>query len=164
MFMKCTDYENVNDTFCQILKKRRDKSVVKGRIDIEHIALAKKAEFIYNIISSFSTKSEYIYRILFWEKDQVLKVFFKQYFSEIEYTIYQSYQNKQKPGICFVSGDELSKSFFKLLITNHFNYELAKNPSLNIRIQIFFRIKGFNIVFDIYDDRGFYLVWISLNS
>jgi hypothetical protein len=159
MFLQDIDCKSVDDFFRQRLSKKQDKNIVKGRVDIEHISLTKKSQFIYDIISSFNAISGCTYRILFWEKNEIIESFFKLNFPKKEYIIYQPYKNKKSPGICFVRDLEIDKMFFKMLINNHFNFELAKNPSLCVRVQMYIYITGFKILLDIYDDRGFYLFW-----
>ena len=47
------------------------------------------------------------------------------------------------------------EKIFRQLLTNHFNYETAEDPSLNIRVQICLNEETEIRLLDIYDDRGF---------
>ena len=71
-----------------------------------------------------------------------------------EYWLSTRYNNKEAPGIIYLDMDAFDEKVFRSLLTNHFNYEMAENPSLNIRVQICLNEKKGTRLLDIYDDRG----------
>ena len=94
-----------------------------------------------------------MYKILFWEKDEVLE----NCLAFWNYKKIKSYKNGIKPGIIFVEQDKIDTEFIDFILLRHFNFELAKEPSLNIKVQFFIKFDDqFSMLFDIYDDRGFY--------
>lgn len=159
MTLQNIDYENIDEIFRQTLNRKPDRNNVKGIVNIEHISLNKKSQFVFEILSSFNVLSECTYRILFWERNDVIEDFFKLNFPKKEHVVYIPYQDKKLPGICIVHDIKIDEFFFKSLINNHFNFELAKEPSLCIRVQMCIHITGFKIFIDIYDDRGLYIYW-----
>lgn len=146
----------INRFFCNILSKKKYRKSVYGKFDIEHVILSKKADFICNMIKSLNIESV-LCRILFWEKDEIIESFLKKQISINEYVIYRGYNNKIMPGICFIQVSRDITSFLKILLTNHFNFELGKMKSLNVRVQICIDTKYNGYLLDIYDDRGFYM-------
>lgn len=149
------DYNTVNDFFCKALRKKNKKSVCT-RCDIEPIALIRKADFICNIIKSL--EAEYIIcRILFWEKNEKIESFLQKHIPGNEYVVYKHYNNRMTPGICFVHASKDMIPFLRVLLANHFNFELAKAPSLSVRVQICINTKYLGFLLDVYDDRGFFM-------
>ena len=56
--------------------------------------------------------------------------------------------------------ERVEPNFLRSILLRHFNFELAKEPSLNIRVQLAVNNKEkFSILFDIYDDRGCYVYY-----
>jgi len=82
-------------------------------------------------------------------------------FPNKKYKKTSSYKNGKQPGNIFTDEEVLDISFLKLLLSNHFNFEMAKEPSLNIRVQLCVNLHSFIILLDIYDDRGFDIYFIS---
>ena len=72
-----------------------------------------------------------------------------------EYWLNTSYRNEEDPGILYIDMDSFDEKVFRNLLTNHFNYEMAEDPSLNMRVQICLNEKNGTRLLDIYDDRGF---------
>jgi hypothetical protein len=145
-------YDNINNLFNAKLRKKR--GLIKGKIEMSHVFFDKKNDFILNILSLY--KYNIIYRILFWESDSKMKDLLEKYSVGDSYVIYKSYNKKKRPGVLFIKGSchSLDYELAKSILINHFNYELAKKPSLNMRVQIYLDCVNGEILLDIYDDRG----------
>jgi len=140
-------------SFEKLLEKKEGKNIIKGRFDIEPVPVLKKIEFI---IQFFSLKfiEGLTYKLLFWEKDDLL-VSFMNSINVMKYSIITSYKNGEVPGVLFIDMDTFNETVFRQLLIHHFNYEIAEDPSLNIRVQICLNEKKSITLLDIYDDRGF---------
>ena len=80
---------------------------------------------------------------------------------KVNYKKIKSYKNGIKPGIIFLEQDKIDTKFIDFILLRHFNFELAKEPSLNIKVQFFIKFDDqFSMLFDIYDDRGFYAYYL----
>jgi hypothetical protein len=145
-----------------ILKTKEGKNLIKGRFDIESIQLKHKADFLISFISLQEEIFSITYKILFWEKDEVIERFFNLNFSPKQYKINKTYRGGKLPGSVFVDESGIDKIFLKTLLDSHFNYEMAKEPSLNIRVQLCINVKDIVVLLDIYDDRGFYIYYLKL--
>lgn len=62
----------------------------------------------------------------------------------------------------FIDDGILDISFLKSILNNHFNFEMAKEPSQNLRVQISVNLDNIIILLDIYDDRGFDIYYIPV--
>ncbi len=152
--------ENFDLKLLKLLKNKKGKNIATGRFDIENIELRKKADFIIKFILSIKSIISVTYKILYWEKDAILKAFFTN-LGKNNFGISNSYRNGKLPGVVFTEEAVIDESFLKLLLENHFNYEMAKEPALNLRIQICINQEELITVLDIYDDRGFGVLYLS---
>lgn len=150
--------------FKKILMKKEGHNIVNSRFDLEKLEFKFKADFIINLISSLNDIKGITCKILFWEDDLKVEKFINLYHQNKAYTKTKSYKNGKKPGIVFIDDISINESFLKLLLNSHFNFELAKEPSQNIRIQICVNLEKYIMLFDIYDDRGFFLYYINFNK
>ena len=76
------------------------------------------------------------------------------------YTKARPYKNGARAGVIFIKEKAFDPNFLRSVLLHHFNFELAKEPSLNIRVQLAANNKEkFSILFDIYDDRGCYVYY-----
>ncbi|WP_259014676.1 hypothetical protein [Emticicia fluvialis] len=153
--------ENFDILLLKLLKSKKGKNIITGRFDIENIELKKKAGFIIKFILSIKCIKTVTYKILYWENDEVLKEFFNNS-SNNNFNISISYNYGKIPGVIFVEDTDIDEFFLKLLLENHFNYEMAKEPALNLRIQVCINQEEFITVLDIYDDRGFDIFYLML--
>lgn len=159
--MDIIDSKNFDSKFLKILKNKKGRNVAKGRFDIENIEMSKKSDFIVAFLLSLKFIKGITYKILFWEKDDVLTELFKFNFSNKKSEISVSYRSGKLPGVLFVNDREVDELFLRLILENHFNYEMAKNPALNLRVQICINQEEFLTLLDIYDDRGFDIYYLS---
>lgn len=146
---------NYDEYFANFLKKKKARNVLKGRFDLEYITLNRKSTHLIKFLSSFDEIIKITYKILFWDKNEVISDFLKKNNQYDLSTFKCSYRNGIKPGILFIEDKKIDHVFIKSLLDHHFNHELAKSPSLNIRVQICLNLKEQIILLDIYDDRGF---------
>lgn len=160
MIREKIDSENFDETFERLLEEKKGQNVIKGRFDIEPVELNEKLDFIIRLLLSFKSIAGFTYKILFWEKDNLVEGLLKSTKEKV-YKVATSYKNEELPGIIFVDSDTLDEPFLKALLTNHFNYEMAKDPSLNLRIQICVSHEGYKTLLDIYDDRGFDIYYLK---
>jgi len=154
MIREKIDSKNFDESFGNLLKEKKGQGVIKGRFDIEPVALEKKLDFIVQFFFSLRVVKCLTYKILFWEKDDLLTSLMTS-MNVTKYWLSTSYDNGEVPGVLYVDMDTFDESVFRLLLTNHFNYELAEDPSLNIRVQICLSEENKIKLLDIYDDRGF---------
>jgi len=152
--------ENFDKRLLKLLNSKRGKNISTSRVDIENIELRKKAEFIIKILLSIKLINSVTYKILYWEKDEILKEFFNNSRNS-NYSISRSYRNGKIPGVVFLDDTTIEEFFLKSLLENHFNYEMASEPALNLRVQICVNQEEFITVLNIYDDRGFDIFYLS---
>lgn len=152
--MEIVNSKNFDQSFKKLLKVKKGKNIVRGRFDLEPIKLKTKAEFIIHLISSLKSIIGITYKILFWEDDAKIENFLKLNFPNMMYEKTSSYKNGKQAGIIFIDG-KIDISFLRLILNNHFNFEMAKEPSQNIRIQLCVNLDDYIMLLDIYDDRGF---------
>jgi hypothetical protein len=159
MIQEKVDSKNFDKSFGKYLEGIESDKIVKGRFDIEPVEIEVKLNFIVRLILAFKPIASFTYKILYWEEDDLLKRLIETGEYQ-DYSVAAPYKNGELPGIIFVDGETFDESFFKLLLTNHFNYELAKEPSLNLRVQICINYETGIVLLDVYDDRGFDIYYI----
>jgi hypothetical protein len=154
------DSKNFDKNFKEVLENKKGQNFIYGRYDLESVRFELKSIFIIQFLFSLKSLESLTYKILFWEKEERIKSFFLSDFKNKKYEITTSYMNGQNPGILYIDDRLLDKAFLKALLDNHFNYEMAVEPSLNMRVQICINQEDFNILMDIYDDRGFDIYYL----
>jgi len=153
------DSKNFDQVLGQILARKEGKKIIKGQFDIDSVTLAHKLDFIMVLLASFQTIRGLTYKILFWDRIDSIKDLIES--SEKKCQIASLYEGYEHPGVIFVDDKALDISFCKQLLVNHFNYEMAKTPSLNLRIQLCINHSYDVTLLDIYDDRGFYIYYLG---
>lgn len=159
MMRRKIDSSNFEKSFSKLLEIKKGEKVIKGRFDLEPIELEARLDFIIQLLLSFKSVVGLTYKILFWEKNNFLQSFFE--FNQKKYSIVTPYQNGELPGVIFLDEDVLDQSFIKSLLIIHFNYEMAKDPSLNLRVQLCVNHEKYITLLDIYDDRGFDIYYLK---
>lgn len=150
--------DNFDMKLGSILKNKISDNVVRARFDIQKIQHRAKLNFINDLIDSTNAVS-ITYKILFWEKScKIIEL--PLFGEESKYLIRNEYNGGEFPGIVFLDSCKVNKDLLFNLLTNHFNYEQAKDPGLNIRLQIYIEYNCNAQLFDIYDDRGFDLYYL----
>lgn len=149
------DSSNFDTTFLKLLKRKKANNVATSRFDLEAMEIQGKITFLYNLISSFNPFTGLTYKILFWENNETIREFLNHNFTKDIIQNKTPYKNGRLPGIVYINTKKINTSSIKALLNNHFNYEIAKSPSLNIRIQICINHENLVVLLDIYDDRGF---------
>jgi hypothetical protein len=163
MIQKRIDSKNFDKNFENLLKTKKGKNILKGRFDIESSQLVKKIDFIIYLLSSIKLINGLTYKILFWEEVTPLQNLIECYIDK-KYIMTIPYKNGKLPGVIFIDDKILDELFLKELLTNHFNYELAKDPSLNLRVQICVNQEDYLTLLDIYDDRGFDTYYVEVSK
>ena len=153
---------NFNQNFKKLLKIKKGRGIANGRLCIESITLKDKAEFVILLISSLKSIIGITYKILFWEEDVKIEKFLELNFPNKRYEKVLSYKNGKQAGAIFIDDGILDISFLKSILNNHFNFEMAKEPSQNLRVQISVNLDNIIILLDIYDDRGFDIYYIPV--
>ena len=161
MEMKLFNSASFDEKFQKLLKNKKGKNAVKGRLDLEPIKFNAKAEFIIVFMNSLKLSAGITYKISFWENDSKVEDYFKLNHPKKKYVKTSSYKNRQKGGVVFLDEEVLDIHFLKSILSNHFNFEMAKTPSLNIRVQLSAELENYIILLDIYDDRGLDIYFIS---
>lgn len=136
---------------------RNKRGVARSRIDFENIDVEAKIRLVMFLISKANHLDSVVYKILFWERDEKIEEYLLKNIDKRKYIKTKSYKNGARAGVIFIKEKALEPNFLRSILLHHFNFELAKEPSLNIRVQLAVNNKEkFSILFDIYDDRGCY--------
>lgn len=139
--------------------RRNKRGIAKSRIDFENIDVEAKIRLIMFLISKVSRLDSVVYKILFWERDEKIEEYLLKNMKG-RYTKAKPYKNGARAGVIFIKEKMFDLNFLRSILLRHFNFELAKEPSLNIRVQLTANNKDkFSILFDIYDDRGCYVYY-----
>lgn len=148
------------DTFFQnLLKVEKHNKTIIAKYDIEPVKQQEKIDFIEYIINSFKPFFSITYKILFWEKSEIIQQFIDSN-KEKTFLRLTNYKGGKDSGTVFVDDDYFDKTFFEALLINHFNFEMAEDPSMNIRVQICISSESKISIIDIYDDRGFNIYYL----
>lgn len=151
------DPTNFDIEFRKISRNKR--GIARSRIDFENIDVEAKIRLVMFLISKASHLDSVVYKILFWERDEKIEEYLLKNMKG-QYTKAKPYKNGARAGIIFIKEKTLEPNFLRSILLRHFNFELAKEPSLNIRVQLAVNNKEkFSILFDIYDDRGCYVYY-----
>ena len=139
--------------------RRNKRGIARSRIDFENIDVEAKIRLIMFLISKASHLDSVVYKILFWERDEKIEEYLLKNMKG-RYTKARPYKNGARAGVIFIKEKAFDPNFLRSVLLHHFNFELAKEPSLNIRVQLVANNKEkFSILFDIYDDRGCYVYY-----
>jgi hypothetical protein len=157
------DSKNFDQNFKKLLEEKKGQNVVVGRFNIDPVTLEAKSGFVIHLLSSFKLIRGFVYKILFWEDDELVEKFLKDRFENKEYTKVFGYKKRETPGVIFLEDEMLDVFFLEQLLITHFNFEMAKEPALNMRVQICINRDNSPILLDIYDDRGFDVYFINEN-
>ena len=152
--MTLIDSQNFKDTFDKLLRNKKGDNIVTGRYDLESLKINDKILFIFEAFIKNKDVRGITYNLLYWEKDGLIKGFLDSKKKE-NYLIFRNYSGEAIPGEILLDQKEIEFSFFQSLLINHFNHELALEPSINLRVQICINYKNKYLLLDIYDDRGF---------
>ena len=158
--MKKVEYinsENFDKELKEIIDSENGKKVGGARCSIDDIHISKKSKFVINFIQSLSSISGVTFKVLFWETQEVIESFFRETFPNKSYKMAISYGGGQEPGVFFVDDNTPDTIFIKELLDHHFNFELAADPALNLRVFIAINQDNLTWLLEIYDDRGFYM-------
>ncbi len=152
------EIENINSSnfdrnLKKLLKIKEGRNIANGRLCLESIKLKDKAELVILLISSLKSIISITYKILFWEEDIKIEKFLELNFPNKRYEKVLSYKNGKRAGVIFIDDRILDESFLKSVLDNHFNFEMAKEPSQNLRVQICVNLNNIIMLLDIYDDR-----------
>ena len=157
MIKSIIDSTNFDIEFRKISRNKR--GVARSRIDFENIDVEAKIRLVMFLISKASHLDSVVYKILFWERDEKIEEYLLKNMKG-QYTKAKPYKNGARAGVIFIKEKTLEPNFLRSILLHHFNFELAKEPSLNIRVQLAVNNKEkFSILFDIYDDRGCYVYY-----
>jgi len=177
--MSMDDFNNIKNfdkKFRQLLHTKGGRDILKGRCCMESIKLKNKVDFIMQLFLFSEGLLSLTYKIFFWETDKVMEEFVENNF--LHKTIEESnkpkeskicvkarsYKGKRIPGVMYLEDQLIDGNFFKKLLNVHFNFELALEPSLSLRVQICVNKKDLVLLLDIYDDRGFNLHMVTKNK
>lgn len=147
--------------FGKILKTKNGKNIAISRFDIENIDHSCKVDFIISFLFSLNNIIAITYKILHWEDDWKIEEFIKSNNLNKGFEKKLPYKNGKSPGIIFIDDEVLDKTFLIRLLNIHFNYEVALEPSQNLRIQLCVNLDSLIVLFDFYDDRGFDVYFIN---
>ena len=149
------DISNFDKIFNQILAIKKGKNVVYSRMILDDLGASVRVHFIVDYVNSFKRTTGLTYKMLFWEDDLKIVNAFNEFTNLKNHVkIHRSYKNTEIPGEIFYSEKIVNEILLRGLISMHFNFEHAIEPSFNARLQICINRENNNILLDIYDDRG----------
>jgi hypothetical protein len=128
------------------------KRFIWSRYYLDDYEFTKRIDFVLNQIKNHAQR-EFICEIKYWEDNNKMENFLQQL--KTPYSIVKEYKNGKKCGIIVINDKKLDIHFFKNLLINHYNYELAYEPALSVKIMLFINYEDYLMAFDFYDDRGF---------
>ena len=138
----------------RILQKKIKKNVLNCFCNLENISQNKRTDLMLNEIKNNKATDRILIRIIFWEDTNFIVKYLKTIDDKFE--LISEYSGEKQGGLILNQFNDNNFSVLKSILISHFNYELAKKPSLNIRLQICVPCEEFKVLYDIYDDRGFY--------
>lgn len=163
MKLKIISSKNFDDYFKNIFEDKKKNDVISGRYDFESIEVNNKINFLFKKFIDVPNFESLTFKILYWEKDNIIEEFFNS--NDInDYLITNNYLGEEKPGEVFIDNKKFNNIFFDNLLVNHFNYEKALEPSINIRVQICINYEDCLSLLDIYDDRGLNVYYIGYGN
>lgn len=145
-------YYKFLDIYNNRKKYELEKKFIWSRFYFDNFSFDKRVNFVIEMIKE-SLKEEFILEIKFWDNNILTLDFFKNLTNRN--SILEEYKGEESPGIIIVYGRNLELSFFIELLQSHYNYELAEDPSLNIKVLLFIDTTKCLKIYDFYDDRGF---------
>lgn len=153
--------------FGKILSKKILPEIPRMRIYLEEISEVRlKALFLREFVERFAEHKSFFVKILFWESpnDFIEKVLISKFRSNKINITRQTKVDSSDPCIVWFNGDKLEPILLEEMILWHFNFELAENPSANMRIQFCLINSIDQILWDVYDDRGCDVYWFKKNT
>lgn len=145
-------YNNYIAAYKNYKKFEEEGKLIWCRYYLDDYQFNQRVDFVLELIRNY-VKEEFVMEVQFWEKNELISDFFKNIKNSC--SIIKKYRNKQDPGVIISEDYCLDMDFFQQLLQNHYNYELAYEPSLSVKILLFIDKKDYLMVFDFYDDRGF---------
>lgn len=154
-------HNNFDSKFNKILKQKRGRNIVRSNFDIENISIDKKIDFIIHRITEFEFRN-IIYKIIFWDDNNRINDFLNNKYDFDHIIVSKQYKNGATPGVIFIEDTKINILFLRKILLLHFNFEFAKIPCINMKLQIFLKLIDNNdILIDIYDDRGFNIYFLN---
>jgi hypothetical protein len=154
-----TKYKKYSKIFKRYKEYEKRKKIVWSRYYLDEYDFSRRVDFILNLIQSHVQK-EFVVEIKYWEDNYKMAIFLEQ--SKNSYSIIKEYKNGQKPGIIVINDNNMDMRFFENLLSNHYNFELACEPALSIKVLLFINYDDYLMIFDFYDDRGFIISYYFL--
>ncbi len=145
-------YSELIEIYHNRAKYEAEDRFIWNRYYLDNYSFNKRVEFVTDLIKK-DVKEDFLLEIKFWDNTELVLDFFKKLKNKNYFL--EDYKGGEKPGIIIVDDKNLEIEFFTELLQCHYNYELAEEPSLNIKILLFINKKTDIIVYDFYDDRGF---------
>lgn len=146
------NHKNFDQKFKRILKQKKGRNVIRTRFYLENSTSKFKINFLIDYVNNIKKFVAITYKILFWENDSNIVKFLDGKVPDYDMTT--GYKNNKKAGEVYVSSKKVDLKLIESILIYHFNYELAKDPSFNIRLQFVVETDIQLILFDVYDDRG----------
>jgi hypothetical protein len=147
-----TKYSKYIKIFKSHKKFEKSKKLVWSRYYFDDYEFNKRVRFVLSLVKNY-LKDGFVMEIKFWEEnDKMLELFAE---TKNSYKMIRGYEKAEEPGIMTVDDLFLDLIFFEKLLQWHYNYEVAKEPALSIKVLLFFEDEEKLTIFDFYDDRGF---------
>ena len=136
MNRKRIDKKRFDEQFRRLFAQKEDPGVVYGQFDMEYLPLDAKPYFIIQLLLSFREISHITYRVVFWENNDRMISFMESNLSDRQYSLTTFYIGRESPGIIYIEDKRVDDIFLAEILKNHFNYEMGKEPTLQMRLQI----------------------------
>ncbi|MGS4345509.1 hypothetical protein ACKUSY_07935 [Myroides odoratus] len=146
------NYHSFLEIYYNRKKHELDDKFIWSRYYLDDYSFDKRVGFVTEFVKD-DLKKEFLLEIKFWENTQTVVNLLKEV--QEESYIVEEYKGGEAPGILVIQDCNLNKVFFTQLVQFHYNFELAKSPSLNIKLLLFIDTVSYLKVYDFYDDRGF---------
>lgn len=150
--------------FGKILKEKSGLGIPRMRIYMEEISeVSDKIAFLIDFYQNFGSYESFFLKLLFWENpNQFIKdVICKEEPSSLLNFSFCESNDPTIPNVMWFNGETLDVSMLKEIVLWHFNYEMAKDPSCDMRVQFCLYISDKYMLWDVYDDRGCDVYWIE---
>ncbi len=96
------------------------------------VNIERRVKFLQNYILQKIDSKKALIRISFWQKStEIIKLLQRHNVDKIEIIEYGFSEN---PGTIIIESIGIDSDFLYDLLLNHFNFEIAEEPSLNIRV------------------------------
>jgi len=138
-----------------VLRNKGGKNIVRARYHLDDLAFELRSKYAVAHVASLGPVEYVLYRISYWETVDGVMDTVRPILGEHAIIHTTEYVEGEHPGVLFLRGSRLDTILLSGLLTYHYNYEQAEEPSIDMRLQLYVVCATQDYLFDFYDDRGF---------